>query len=126
MKETKKSLKFYFIIVGFLGLYNITSVSVIKTNIILGILCIMSVILSVVFLYLGVRLNTLIISSSKLIINFLYVMIVYIILVTIFLAIFVAVQTIAIASSAINALILIYLIKNIKRIILEETQQLTH
>lgn len=69
MTETKRSLKWYFIIISIIGLWNITNFSTINGDVIMGIFLSISVIFGGIFLYIGIKFDELLSKSQKFIIN---------------------------------------------------------
>ena len=125
MKETSTSLRYFFILIGILCLFSISDINLIKTDLISGTLSIASVILGLIFLYIGIKFNNLIATAPKNIIKFLYISTGYFI-VGLAVLLFSAYRiqgfglsglSIAVISAVIQILILIYLIRNIKRIL---------
>lgn len=117
MKETSTSLRYYFIFIGILGLLNLSSIDIIKTDLISGILVILSIIFGLIFLYIGIKFSKLIATSSKNIIKILYISTGYYVLVLLISIYRNQGTTIATISVIIGILILVYLVRNIKRIV---------
>jgi len=116
MKETIKSLRVYFIIVGIAQIYNIIKdIGALKSNIILGIIGIISLIFGLFYFYFGIKLKSLISESPKLIINFLIVQIVFSVLSSLLLF-FVSSQPYVLIFLLIGLLVNWYLISNVKRL----------
>jgi len=113
MKESVKSLKWYFIIVALLGGYNtLYYFANSQGNIILIISCIIAALFSIAWFYIGISLDKLIIKSSSMIIKVLLLSGVYLTLTCLL--------SLNIIGLVGGLLITWYLFKNIKRLSLEQ------
>ena len=73
MKETKKSLKGYFIVVGILGILTSISPVITAADILTKVLSIVLVVLSGMFIFYGIKLYDYLQTSPKVIINFIII-----------------------------------------------------
>ena len=73
MRETTKSLKGYFIVVGILGVLTSISPVITATDILTKIFSIVLVVLSSMFIFYGVKLYEYLQTSPKVIINFIII-----------------------------------------------------
>ena len=73
MKETKKSLKAYFIVVGILGILSSISPVVMTADILTKAINIISIVISAMFIFYGVKLYGYLQTSPKTIINFIVI-----------------------------------------------------
>lgn len=116
MTETKKSLKWFFIVIGIIGLWNIAGFGAINGDIVMGIFLSISVISGGIFLYIGVKLDELLKKSQKFINKFLIAELAFLIidgLYNITKGVLVGIQ---IFSLVIGVAITIYLINSVKRL----------
>jgi len=72
MKESRKSLKYVFILFGFFEALGLVGVSIITLYPIQGIISLVTGFFGVAEIYIGIKLNELIPQKSKIIINFLW------------------------------------------------------
>ena len=115
MKESKKSLKWYFIVIGIFGLLGISKISISQETLISGVLQIIYVILGGIFVYIGVKIDELL-AKSKFIINILFVNLGF----TVINAVYAYSQGFFRNASAVSLIISIsltvYLLKSVKRL----------
>lgn len=70
MKESKKSLKIYFIIVGILGALSGINLLIIYPEFLIKVFGIVTIVLAIMFLYYGIKLYDYLQNSPKTLINF--------------------------------------------------------
>jgi len=116
MRETIKSLRIYFIVIGIVQVYNIIkNFKALQSNIILGLIGIISLIFGLLYFYFGIKLNSFITKSTGLIINFLIAQMVFSVLSSLFL--FAATSPVVVFISLLIGIgINLYLILNVKRL----------
>lgn len=73
MKETEKSLRAYFIIVGILGLLSLIISKVLNPEISIGLFSIIELILGAMFIYFGIKMNKYLQDSPKTLVMFVYI-----------------------------------------------------
>lgn len=126
MQESVKSLKAYFIIIGILSLLSLGNVSVIGKNFGLGLIAVINILFSIIYIYFGLKLSDLLKKSSKLVTSILTIGIIYIVATGSYSILFnqAAKQSNIIfwGNIVIGILINAYLIKNIKRLSLAINQ----
>jgi len=116
MKESKKSLKWYFIVIGVLWLWNLSKIGIINGDVVLGIFLLISAIFGGIFLYIGVKLNELLNRSQKFIINFLLIELAFLVISGLYNIIKGSFVAVNIVSLIISVVITLYLIKNVKEL----------
>jgi membrane associated rhomboid family serine protease len=70
MRETRKSLKIYFTVVGVLGVLSGVGPMISSPNIIIKVFGIINSVLAIMFIYYGIKLNDYLQNSPKTLINF--------------------------------------------------------
>ena len=73
LRENLRSIKIFFILVGAFNLISLPSILFISENLMMGIMGIVNSIIGAIFVYIGIKLKDLIISSKQVIVNFLII-----------------------------------------------------
>ncbi|MDO8511721.1 MAG: hypothetical protein Q7S57_00470 [bacterium] len=118
--ETTKSLKGFFLIIGMYEVYNI--INLFKTfqgNLILGLVGIIGLIFGILYIYIGIKLNEIMLKSANLIVKCLIAQMVFFVLESLFTFI-ISAQFSVLVILLIDLCINFYLILNIKRLTKEQ------
>lgn len=116
MQETKKSLKWWFLIIGIFGLWGIRNIGIIKEDILTGISLLIGAIFGGLFFYIGIKIEEMIIKSQKFIINVLFANLGFIAVSSLYSFLKGFPVAMIIIMVVIEVVITVYLIKNVKRL----------
>ena len=124
MRETTKSLRIYFIVIGVFNLFPVGSVLKIQSDLFLGISSSISIVFGFFYLYFGARLGVLIFKSSKLITNVLVTEIFYSIALFLYQLSSSGFQPVILIVLGIVLVVNLYLISNVNKLAKEKNTPL--
>jgi hypothetical protein len=116
IRESIKSLKYLFIVLGAFGIFSFTGVGLISTKPILGLFSLVNGIFGIIEIYIGIKIKEIIRTKTTFIINFLWVYLAYAVINNLYYILTEENIGSTIFSLAVSIIITLYLVNSVKRL----------